>query len=152
MKDWDQFFIEMAMHVATKSKDPSTKVGCVIVGEGNVILSVGFNGFPRGVNEHMPERWERPGKYSWICHAEANAVFNAARHGIKLQGARAYLNWDPRPCATCTQALIQSGVVEIIGPDRPFVGKGAGINYSLDFADVMCSEAGVTRREVTFYG
>lgn len=165
--NWDKFFIEMAMLVSTKSKDPSTKVGCVIVGDDNAVLSTGFNGFPRGVAEDqykytpikdslavreervlLTDRWERPAKYSWIEHAERNAIFNAARHGIKLAGARAYLNWEPHPCADCSRALIQSGIVEIIGPDIPFGGAGNGTHYDTSFADTMCNEAGVRIRTV----
>lgn len=165
--NWDNFFIEMAMLVSTKSKDPSTKVGCVIVGDDNAVLSTGFNGFPRGVAEDqykytpikdslavreervlLTDRWERPAKYSWIEHAERNAIFNAARHGIKLAGARAYLNWEPHPCADCSRALIQSGIVEIIGPDIPFGGAGNGTHYDTSFADTMCNEAGVRIRTV----
>jgi len=147
--NWDKFFIEMAMLVSTKSKDPSTKVGCVIVGDDNAVLSIGFNGFPRGVREDVPiDRWDRPQKYSWIEHAERNAIFNAARHGIKLAGARAYLNWEPHPCADCSRALIQSGIVEIIGPDIPFGGAGNGTHYDTSLADEMCGEAGVKIRTV----
>jgi dCMP deaminase len=156
--NWDELFIRQAMLIAQKSKDPSTKVGCVIVGQDNVVLSMGFNGFPRGVIEQVdiqvenypayikelhPTRWQRPEKYSWIEHSERNAIFNAARHGIRLDGARAYLNWEPQPCADCTRALIQSGIKEIIGPNIPFKGAGAGVNYHIDFANQMCKEAGV---------
>ena len=96
---WDEMFILQAALIAQKSKDPSTKVGCVIVGDDNAILSMGFNGFPRGVDEHNSARWKRPEKYNWVEHAERNAIYNAARHGINLFGARAYLNWEPKPCA-----------------------------------------------------
>jgi len=144
-KSWDQYFIEMAELVASKSKDPSTKVGCVIVGEGNVILSTGFNGFPRGVDETDPSRWERPAKYERVAHGEGNAVFSAARNGVKLLGARAYLNWAPTPCLECTKALIQAGIVEIIGPDRSFT-----LNKDWKFAvsESMLAEAGVKLRRV----
>ena len=143
---WDELFILQATVIAQKSKDPSTKVGCVIVGDDNAILSMGFNGFPRGVDEHNSARWKRPEKYNWVEHAERNAIYNAARHGINLFGARAYLNWEPKPCADCTRALIQAGIKEIIGPNRLFGGKGAGKHYSIDHADVMLREAGVIQR------
>ena len=145
---WNELFIRQAMLIALKSKDPSTKVGCVIVSPDNVVLSMGFNGFPRGVNELDMVRWGRPQKYSWIEHAERNAVYNAARHGIRLYGARAYLNFEPYPCADCTRALIQAGIIEIIGPNIPFSGKGVGTDYHLDFAQIMCNEAGVELRIV----
>lgn len=144
--NWDELFILQAELIAQKSKDPSTKVGCVIVGDDNAILSMGFNGFPRGVDERDPARWERPEKYHWVEHAERNAIYNAARHGINLLGARAYLNWEPKPCADCTRALIQAGIKEIIGPDRAFGGKGAGKHYSIDHADIMLQEAGISQR------
>lgn len=165
--NWDELFIKMAFLVSEKSKDPSTKVGCVIVGQDNAVLATGFNGFPRGVKEEetvmvqvenypafypekklIEDRWARPAKYSWIEHAERNAVYNAARNGVKIAGARAYLNWEPQPCADCCRGLIQAGIVEIIGPDIPFKGVGAGVSYHLDFAKVMCVEAGVTQRIV----
>lgn len=143
---WDEMFILQAALIAQKSKDPSTKVGCVIVGDDNAILSMGFNGFARGVDESDPKRWKRPEKYNWVEHAERNAIYNAARHGINLHGARAYLNWEPKPCADCTRALIQAGIKEIIGPNRAFAGKGAGKHYSIDHADIMLREAGVRQR------
>ncbi len=146
--NWDELFIRQAMLVSEKSKDPSTKVGCVLVGEGNIVLSMGFNGFPRGVNEHDASRWERPGKYNWVEHAERNAVFNAARHGIKLLDARAYLNWGGCPCSDCARALIQAGVKEIIGPDIPFPGVGAGVHYHLNESMIMLKESNVLLRTV----
>ncbi len=83
---WDEHYINMATLISFKSKDPSTKVGVVIIGSDNEILSTGFNGFPRGVDERRyPERWERPEKYDWIVHAESNAVANAARVGVSLK-------------------------------------------------------------------
>lgn len=165
--NWDELFIKMAFLVSEKSKDPSTKVGCVIVGQDNAVLATGFNGFPRGVKEEeevmvqvenypafypekrlLEDRWARPAKYSWIEHAERNAVYNAARNGVKVAGARAYLNWEPQPCADCCRGLIQAGIVEIIGPDIPFKGAGTGTAYHIDFAEVMCKEAGVKQRIV----
>ena len=145
---WDELFIIQAQVIAQKSKDPSTKVGCVIVGDDNAILSMGFNGFPRGVDEKSKARWKRPEKYHWVEHAERNAIYNAARNGINLNGARVYLNYEPKPCADCTRALIQAGIKEIIGPNRPFDGKGAGKHYSIDHADIMLKEAGVGQRTV----
>ena len=146
IETWDEYFILQAQLVALKSKDRSTKVGCVIVGDGNILLSTGYNGFPRGVNDDVDSRHERPDKYSWTEHAERNAVFNAARHGIKLAGSRAYLNFEPNPCADCTRALIQAGIVEIIGPNRSFVGKGTGVHYHINYAEEMLKEAGVKQR------
>ncbi|HEY0819774.1 MAG TPA: deaminase [Rhizobacter sp.] len=161
-EDWDRYHIGAAMHASTKSKDPSTKVGCVLVGRANNVLSTGFNGFPRGVGETMlrsvegkgtavldEARWTRPVKYKFVEHAERNAVYNAARHGVALDGATAYLNYAPCPCTDCARALIQVGVVAVVGPDIPFPGAGAGVHYDVgDIALVMLKEAGVELRTV----
>ena len=143
---WDELFILQATLIAQKSKDPSTKVGCVIVNDDNVILSTGFNGFPRGIEEDWKDRWKRPEKYHWVEHAERNAIFNAARVGVSLNNSRAYLNWEPKPCADCTRALIQAGIKEVIGPNRKFAGVGAGKHYSIEHAEQMLNEAGVRVR------
>ena len=161
--NWDEYFIKMAMLVSQKSKDQSTKVGCVIVGSGNAILSTGFNGFPRKVAEEetvvlqggdypvfyeekrpILERWERPTKYIFIEHAERNACYNAARNGIKLEGSRLYLNYEPIGiCSDCCRGIIQSGIVEIIGPDIAFGGFGKGNHYHTNYTKLMCDEASV---------
>lgn len=148
--DWDRFWIEEAIHWATKSKDPSTKVGCVIVSPDNDFRTAGFNGFPRGVDETIASRWERPEKYKWVEHAERNAVYNASRVGTAtLKGSIAYMNWEPIPCADCSRALAQAGVVEIVGPDIPFAGVGTGTHYHLDeCVTTMLEEAGVKTRIV----
>jgi dCMP deaminase len=149
---WDETWIKMAHEFSKKSKDPSTKVGCVIIGEGNTLLSIGFNGFPRNVDEvNHPERWDRPAKYVWVEHAERNCCYNAARNGIKLRGATAYLNWDPIPCVECTKALIQSGIASVVGPaNRSFKARpnASNTDYNFDTAVTMLNEAGILLRQV----
>lgn len=118
--NWDKYFISLAMQVKEKSKDQSTKVGAVIVGSDsdNSILSTGFNGFCRGVDETPPERWERPEKYDWVEHAERNAIYNAARNGVKLAGSSLYLvGMGPptTPCINCARAVIQAGIGKVVG-------------------------------------
>jgi len=143
---WDHYFIKLAELVSTKSKDPSTKVGVVIVGAGNEILTTGFNGFPRKIDESVDTRWERPVKYDWIVHAEANAIANAARTGVKLEGSRLYMNFLPSPCTGCTGLLIQAGIQSITGPDRSFSGKGKGVHYDVeDVAETLIREADIYR-------
>jgi dCMP deaminase len=148
--NWAEYFIRMAMHVATKSKDPSTKIGCVLVGEGNVHLTDGFNGFARGVDETITARWDRPAKYTWICHAETNAVFNAARHGIELLGSTAYLNVGVEPCAGCANALAQAGIKHVVIPDIEFKGVGNGVNYDCAVGAEILHEAGIDVVRITW--
>ena len=111
---WDRRFIDLALHISGWSKDPSTKVGCVVVGEDREIRSTGFNGFPRGIDDSMERLEDRELKYPLICHAEENAIMHAARIGISLKDCTAYVTWPP--CTRCARSLIQAGVVEVVYP------------------------------------
>jgi len=106
-----EWFFEFAKVAALKSKDRSTKVGCVIVGPDDEIRSVGYNGFVRRANDTIPEWHERPLKYDVTAHAEENAVSNAARIGVSLKDCVAYSTLPP--CTCCTRMFVQSGVKTI---------------------------------------
>lgn len=108
----DKYFLNLLPAVAEASKDQSTKVGAIIVGQNDEIRSTGFNGFPRGINDDSPERHERPEKYLWFEHAERNAIYNAARHGTALDGTRIYVS--AIPCMDCARGIIQAGIREVV--------------------------------------
>lgn len=111
---WDARFLDLARLLASWSKDPSTKVGCVVVGPDREIRSTGFNGFPRGVADD--ERLDdREAKYPLAVHAEENAVAHAARIGLSLKGCTAYTTFPP--CTRCARLLIQAGVSEVVSDD-----------------------------------
>ena len=82
---WKDYFVSIAEQVKEKSKDIKTKIGAVIVGKDNEILSTGYNSFPRGLDDNVVQRQERPEKYFWFEHAERNAIYNAARIGVSLK-------------------------------------------------------------------
>jgi len=113
---WDAFFMEMAFLVASKSKDRSVKVGAVAVGEGNTMLSMGYNGFVRFADDDDDERHARPEKYNWTAHAELNVVCNAARNGTSLLRATMYTT--SHPCIECAKAIVQAGIEEIVIPSK----------------------------------
>lgn len=142
MTDWDHYFMNLARAVSERSKDRSTKVGCVLVGPDNEVRSTGYNSFPRGINDDAPERHERPEKYLWTEHAERNAIYAAARVGTPLKNCRAYLPWFP--CMDCARALVQAGVVELIAvqPDIDTPKWGEEFKRST----TLFSEAGVSVR------
>jgi dCMP deaminase len=114
MANWDARFLELARHISGWSKDPSTKVGCVVVGPDREIRSTGFNGFPRGIEDNTDRLDNRELKYPLVCHAEENAIMHAARIGVALKGCIAYVTWPP--CTRCARSLIQAGIREIIYP------------------------------------
>lgn len=105
----DICWMQVARDISTLSKDPSTKVGAVVIKPGiNHPLSTGYNGMPIGVPD-VPERWERPEKYNWFCHAEFNAVILPARRGtVPLEGSILYVTH--MPCVNCMLAIVQSGL------------------------------------------
>lgn len=109
---WDEYFMAVAILASMRSKDPSTQVGACIVGQDNIILSTGYNGFPMGCSDdEFP--WNRDGdnnKYPFVVHAELNAILNA--NGKSLKGAKIYV--DLFPCNECAKAIIQSGISEIV--------------------------------------
>lgn len=109
---WDRRWLDLADHVGQWSKDRSTKVGCVIVGSANQVLALGYNGFPRGSDDTVPTRHERPAKYRWTEHAERNAIYNAARTGTNLTGAALYVPWFP--CIDCARGIVQAGITAVV--------------------------------------
>lgn len=110
---WDECFMRMAHVIAERSKDPSTQAGAVIANQDNVVVGIGYNGFPRGIDsDKFP--WEREGsfldtKYAYVCHAEENAVYNA---NASVKESKIYCTLFP--CNECAKTLIQNGINELI--------------------------------------
>jgi len=110
MKDWNAWFMEGVYWVASKSKDPKTKIGAIIVKDKRIV-STGYNGIPIGVNDAIEARNQRPDKYKWYEHGERNAIYAAAKFGISTEGATLYTN--ALPCADCARGIIQSGITNV---------------------------------------
>lgn len=134
-------YMELAQFQAQLfSKDPSTKVGAIFVApESFQILSMGYNGFPRKINETIPERWERPTKYMFVSHAEANCISNACRHGTPLKGSIAIVTLFP--CTTCTKLMIQSGISTLVTKEPDFHCQRWGEEFKFSYE--MLIEAGI---------
>ena len=109
---WDEYFMGVAILASKRSKDPNTQVGACIVDQNNIILSTGYNGFPYGCSDDVYS-WSRTGedtKYSYVVHAELNAILNA--RGRNLTNSKIYV--DLFPCNECAKAIIQSGIKEVV--------------------------------------
>ena len=140
---WHKRFMEVAELVSTWSKDPSTKVGAIVVGPDREIRSTGYNGLVRGVDDNKPERLERPTKYDFFEHAERNAVYNACLIGASLKGCVIYVT--SMPCPDCARAIIQSGIKMVV-PYKPEFDENAPQNTWRDklvFSEEMFKEAGI---------
>lgn len=151
---WDNHFLRLSLEHARMSKDPSTKVGAVIVGPDREIRSTGFNGFPRGIADTHERLTCREVKLELVVHAEMNAILNAARIGTPCKGCTLYLSatdstdmvWGGPPCTRCTVEIIQSGITEIVS--RPFKTVPSRWAASIEQARALLQEAGVKYREI----
>ena len=118
---WHVRFIKLAHEVAEWSKDPSTKVGCVLV-KNKLVISTGYNGFPKNISDSFDRLMDREQKYEMTVHAEINAITTAALHGVSTEGSTAYVTFNP--CSRCAAVLINAGISEVyvtggsIIPDR----------------------------------
>ena len=140
---WDKRFLDLAAHIAQWSKDPSTKVGCVVVGADREIRSTGFNGFPRGIEDDDERLTNREMKYPLICHAEENAIMHAARIGMPLKECTAYVTWPP--CTRCARSLIQAGVAEVVVPEGCEIPERWEKDFNI--SNQMFKEAGILVRK-----
>jgi dCMP deaminase len=140
---WDRHFLELAKHMSKASKDPSAKIGAVIVNDLQQVVGMGYNGFPRGILD-LDERWNnRDVKLQHVVHAEMNAILQA---GEKARGTTIYVYPSfalPPICENCCKHAIQAGIKTIVGynadPDNPRVRRWA---ESIKIAEGMWNEVG----------
>lgn len=109
---WVQKYLNLAKHISTWSKDPSSKIGAVAVGNHGQILSQGYNGFPRGIEDTRDRLHDRDKKYKYVVHAEMNCIYNATLNGISLNNADLYVHGLP-VCSECAKGVIQVGVKRV---------------------------------------
>ena len=138
LSHWDRRFLRIAEEVRLWSRDPGTKVGCVLVLEKR-ILSVGFNGFPQNLSDSLDLYEDRDYKLAVTVHAEANAILNAAKNGAKTQSCTAYVTFPP--CSQCAAALIQAGVERVVCPDPASAPERWRVSFKL--ANEMLYQSGV---------
>lgn len=120
---WTLRFMDMALRSATWSKDPSTKVGAVLVSPMNGVISTGFNGFPHCVEDSADRLSDRSAKLRFTVHAELNALLWALRHNCRVDGATIFVTHPP--CAHCAAALAQAGVKRVVAdwPAAAFIDR-----------------------------
>ena len=140
---WDEYFMGIAILSTYRSKDPNTQVGACIVNDENKIVSIGYNGSPRGLNDDdMP--WERNGdfintKYAYVCHSELNAILN---YNGSLKGTRIYVTLFP--CNECAKVILQAGIKEVIYLSDKYNGTESNI-----VSKKILDSVGIKYREYT---
>jgi len=133
------YFLEIAKAIATKSKDPSSKVGAVIVDEDHRIVSTGYNGFPAGCDETKLS-WERPMKYLTVIHAELNALIYARRD---LTGCIVYVTHGP--CESCLKHLLQAKVREIYYENADIMRYRSSIDQKIAIKNLILATGAIVQ-------
>ncbi len=123
---WDEYFMGLAHLSALRSKDPNTQVGAAIIDDNNRVVSVGYNGLPKGCSDDVFP-WGREGgmlvsKYAFVVHAELNAILNSPR---PVRGCTIYVSLFP--CNECAKAIIQSGIKKIVYESDKYIGTEGNI-------------------------
>ena len=112
-KAWGDRYIHLAKEISTWSKDPSTQVGAVVIGQNGEVLSQGYNGFPRSIKDTPQRLKDREKKYNLVVHAEMNAIYNASLNGVSLKGSTLYVYGLPI-CNECAKGVIQVGIDRVV--------------------------------------
>lgn len=144
----DHKFMGLAYARAQFSKDTSSKVGAVIVGPAGEDRASGYNGAPRGCRADElgdPRGTERPEKYFWFSHAELNAITNAARVGVPLEGCTIYVTHPP--CMDCARAIVQAGIKRVVTV-RPSAGFVERWEEHMSRSQRLFDECGVAYEEI----
>ena len=149
---WDEYFMGVAALSGMRSKDPNSQVGACIVSADNKILSMGYNGFPKGCSDdEFP--WAREGdeletKYVYVTHSELNAILNY--RGGSLEGSTLYVTLFP--CNECAKAIIQAGIKTVIYDSDKYAGTPSNVasKRMLDAAGVRYYKYNRTGREIRF--
>lgn len=150
---WDRRFLDLATQISSWSKDPSTKVGAVIVNELKEVVGTGYNGFPRGVGDVQERYDDRETKYKLVVHAELNAIIMA---GHRARGGTIYVVpafGSPPLCSSCAKAVIQAGIRRVVGYTADVSEEvAARWEEELNAARLMCLEAGVEISTIPKFG
>jgi len=113
---WDKRFMNVAREISTWSKDPSTKIGAIIVNDERRILATGYNGFPKGIEDTDERLYNKEQKYTRVIHAEMNALMNALYNGVSVKDSTLYV-WGLPVCSECAKNVIQAGIKRVVIPD-----------------------------------
>lgn len=141
--NWRQRYIDLAAHVSAWSKDPTTKVGAIVIGSNPKHITLGYNGFPPGVDDSWGRLVNRQTKYKYVIHAERNALDNATfdtRGGV--------LATTLFPCCECAKSIISKGIKCVLAPSPPPPIGEPSWRDDLKLSSEMLREAGVEIIEI----
>jgi len=149
MKDisniWKDRYLNLAKEISTWSKDPSTQIGCVAIGNKGQVLSQGYNGFPRYFDDHKDLYKDREIKYKYIVHAEMNCIYHATLNGISLEGAKLFV-YGLGVCHECAKGIVQVGIKEVFASCNQ--DKSKRWQESFNYTKNIFKKSGVKYEEV----
>ena len=119
---WDIRYLELAKHISSWSKDPSSKIGAVAIGDKGQVLAQGYNGFPRNIVDTDIRLQDREEKYNYIVHAEMNVIYNASYNGVSLDNSTLYVYGLP-VCKSCSLGVVQVGVSRVVMPHQKITDR-----------------------------
>lgn len=137
---WDEYFLQLAKVAASRSCDPSSQHGCVLVDKKHRVVSMGYNGTVAGISESLIN-WSRPHKYAWMLHAEENAVAFAKD---SLEGCTSYVTGPS--CIKCLRLQLQMGIKSFVF--GPLVSRCTLDTYHREVWNIMIRETGATVKHV----
>lgn len=139
---WHARFLLLAEHVAVWSKDPSTQCGAIIVRPDRTVVSLGYNGFPRGIADTDKRLQDKDFKHAVILHSEDNAILDSDGG---CRGCTIYV-WPIIPCPRCAAKIIQAHIAKVVAPmsKRETVCNG----LSLDLSRKLFKESGTLLIEI----
>lgn len=141
-KKWDLWYLDLAKKISTKSKDPSTKVGAIIVDENNRPVSFGYNGLPQKIQDTDNRLNNRELKYKLIIHGEMNAFIFAQR---SIRNCTLY-TWPFLPCTNCATVFIQAGICRVVSP----INTNERWKENLNLSKELFREAHVSVEEIEY--
>lgn len=139
---WHDRYLELAQHISKWSKDPSKQIGAIVIGSAGQVLAQGYNGFPRGIADHKSDYANREIKYTKVVHAEMNAIYNASRTGVSLEGSTMYVYGLP-VCHECAKGIIQVGIKHVV-MRKTYDNSKSRWKDSCTLAEQLFKEAGVS--------
>lgn len=137
---WHKKYLNLAKHVASWSKDPSTQVGSIAIGNVGQILATGYNGLPRGIEDSDERLQNREHKYHLMVHAEMNCIYNATHNGVSLNDATLYVYGLP-VCSECAKGVIQVGIRNVVIPK--YINVPQKWHDSFEKTKALFDEAGI---------
>jgi len=139
---WQERYLDLAKEVSTWSRDPSRKIGAVAIGNHGQVLSQGYNGFPRNIQDLDSRYQNRTEKYKYVVHAEMNCIYNATINGVSLENSTLYV-WGLPVCSECCKGIIQVGIKQVYWGSNEAIPENWMESYNTTYSMLAEAQVGI---------